>query len=196
MQTDLIREQGLETLELSPTVVFAFLCFIVLSLLTIFFCFPVFRIECGCSSAPEYLHVPGFQAQGETRSLSLDPDFLKEPDTPSWDHMVDLDFPKVSSASRVPCVWSADVYVVWFCIFAFYIMGFLVLKMYNLLLSAVCVWKSVIQWDPGMLVQLLPAAAGDWKRSPGAVNWLERRIQELERNLGSNWVVKILFNNS
>lgn len=37
MQTDLIRDQGLENLELSRSPLFAFLGFIVLSLLTIFF---------------------------------------------------------------------------------------------------------------------------------------------------------------
>lgn len=80
MHADLIRDQGLENLEFSLSLVFAFLCFIVLSLLTFFFFlfFPVFTVVCGCSAAAGYLGVPQFQARGETKSISLDPEFLRE----------------------------------------------------------------------------------------------------------------------
>lgn len=59
MQTDHIRDQGLENVELSLSLLFTFLCFIVLSLLTTFFpCFPVFMVE--FDSSPEYLRVLQF----------------------------------------------------------------------------------------------------------------------------------------
>lgn len=55
-------------------------------------------------------------------------------DRESLRHMVDL---QVSLILDFFVVCRADIYVVWPCIFTFYILALLVLKMYNFLLIAV-----------------------------------------------------------
>lgn len=83
MQTDLIRDQEMESLKLAQSLVLAFLCF------TFSVCWPpfllsCFMVECGFSATPEYLHVLQTQAQRETKSFNLDPKLLKESERHSW----------------------------------------------------------------------------------------------------------------